>query len=101
MNIDGHEELIKPPQPPPSSPPSAGAQQDPHIYFAHGGQSDFRGEDGVSYNFFPSPGISLSIKTEDATFLLHGGRLVVHGSFITEAHLVAGVGVYPREAHQA
>ena len=36
--------------------------------------------------------------SQDATFTLHDGRLTVDGSFITEAHLVAGAGVCPPEA---
>ena len=53
---------------------------------------------GAFYNFFSAPGISLNVKTEDAAFTLHGGKLAVDGSFITEAHLVAGAGFCPPEA---
>ena len=81
---------------------------------------------GAYYNFFSAPGISVNVKTEDATFTLHNGRLTVDGSFITEApaaldlapppsavetppppphssqaHLVAGAGVCPPEAPPA
>ena len=75
-----------------------GAKQDPHLHFAHGGTADLRGRDGAYYNFFSAPGISLNVRTEDATFMLHGGKLTVDGSFITEAHLVAGAGACPAEA---
>ena len=66
----------------------ASVRQDPHIHFAHGGKADFRGRNGVLYNFFSAPWLAVNVKTEDATFLLHGGKLTVHGSFITEAHIV-------------
>lgn len=65
--------------------PSSSANQDPHLIFPQGGHADFRGRNGTCYNFFSAPGISLSIRTEDATFTLFGGKLVVDGSFITEA----------------
>ena len=32
-------------------------------------------------------GLSLNIKAEEAMYRLHGGRLVVNGTFITEAHV--------------
>ena len=66
----------------------ASVRQDPHIHFAHGGQADFRGHNGVYYNFFSSPRMSVNVKTEDASFRLHGGKLIVHGSFLTEVHIV-------------
>ena len=65
-------------------------RQDPHVHFAHGGRADFRGRNGAYYNFFSSPRLAVNVKTEDATFRLHGGKLIVHGSFLTEAHIVAG-----------
>ena len=69
--------------------PDALVRQDPHIQFAHGGQADFRGRNGAYYNFFSAPRLSVNVKTEDALFRLHGGKLIVHGSFLTEAHIVA------------
>ena len=80
------------PPPSPSLPPVAGSEKDPHLHFAHGGTADFRGRDGAYYNFFSAPGFSVNVKTEDATFRLHGGKLTVDGSFITEVHVVARVG---------
>ena len=37
------------------------------------------------------------MKTEEAVFRLRRGRLLVNGSFLTEAHLVARVGTCPEE----
>ena len=70
----------------------ASVRQDPHIHFAQGGQADFRGRNGVVYNFFSAPRLAVNVKTEDASFRLHAGKLLVHGSFLTEAHVVAIVG---------
>lgn len=36
-----------PPSPPPLKP--GGLTGDPHLHFAHGGEADFRGEDGATY----------------------------------------------------
>lgn len=71
--------------PPPPAPPEAVIDKDPHLHLPHGGKADFRGRSGAFYNFFSAPGISLNVRTEDATFTLHEGKLVVDGSFITEA----------------
>ena len=86
--------IIAPPFPPPlSSPPSspsplhcARACQDPHIMFAHGGRADFRGRHNTLYNFLSSQNVSVNVKIENATFKL--SNLTVHGSFITETHIV-------------
>ena len=69
--------------------PVSSVDRDPHLHFAHGGRADFRGEHGRTYSFLSAPGLAVNIKTEDAVFRMNGGRLVVHGSFITEAHVVA------------
>ena len=69
--------------------PASSVDRDPHLHFAHGGRADFRGEHGRTYSFLSAPGLAVNIKTEDAVFRMNGGRLVVHGSFITEAHVVA------------
>ena len=76
---------------------NAGAQcgfatKDPHLHFAHGGRADFRGRNGRFYTFFSVPGLSVNVKTEDATFKMPAQHLVVDGSFITEVHVVARVG---------
>lgn len=81
------------PPPPPSlpalSPPPGGqGNGDPHLKFAHGGTADFRGEDGVLYNFLSAPGIALNVKTEDVDFWTKNHSLLVHGSLMTEAHVV-------------
>ncbi|EOD35533.1 hypothetical protein EMIHUDRAFT_201680 [Emiliania huxleyi CCMP1516] len=72
-----------------SPPPSASVRQDPHLHFAHGGQADFRGRNGVYYAFYSGPYLAVNVKTQDASFWLHGGKLLVHGSFLTEVHVVA------------
>ena len=65
---------------------SAGAVSsgDPHLGFAHGGEADFRGRHGVYYNFFSAPGFGVNVKTEESRFFLHGNKLTVDGTFITE-----------------
>jgi len=78
----------------PPSPP-AGINKDPHLFYPHGGRADFRGKDGQLYSFFSSPDLAVNVRTEDAEFMLHGGKLTVEGSFITEMHLVARVGTCP------
>ena len=65
------------------------ANRDPHLHFAHGGRADFRGEDGRFYSFLSAPGLAVNVKTENAEFRMNNNQLVVHGSFITEAHVVA------------
>ena len=57
------------PPPSPFPPPQyAALEKDPHIHFAHGGRADFRGRDGVYYNFFSAPGLAVNLRTENATF---------------------------------
>lgn len=63
---------------------------DPHLALAHGGRADFRGRSGALYNFVSSQSAHMNVKTEDATFRL--GELTVHGSFMTEIHVVARAG---------
>ena len=43
----------------------AGGQGDPHLYSAHGGHADFRGQDKAFFNFLSHEKISANIKTED------------------------------------
>ena len=62
----------------PGAEEPASVRQDPHIHFAHGGRADFRGRNGIYYNFFSAPRLSVNVKTEDASFRLHGGKLIVH-----------------------
>ena len=45
---------------------SGGADKDPHLAFPHGGTADFRGRDGVFYNFLSAPGLAVNIKTEES-----------------------------------
>lgn len=71
----------------PEVAPAAGARQDPHLALAYGGRADFRGVNGTLYAAVSSRDAALNVKTEDAVFMLR--ELVVRGSFITEAYLVA------------
>ena len=65
----------------------AGGQGDPHLYGAHGGHADFRGEDNALFNFLSHEKISANIKTEDGVFRLHDAT--VDGSWMTEVHVAA------------
>lgn len=69
---------------------TAKVDKDPHLSLPNGGKADFRGKNNTLYNFLSSPGLSLNIRTNDATFLLNRNHhhLIVDGSFITEAHIV-------------
>ena len=74
-----------------------GAFQDPHLAFANGGRADFRGRNGMFYNFLSAPDLAVNVKIEDAKFLLANTmsaekKVTVDGSFITEVHIVARVG---------
>ena len=62
------------------------ACQDPHLFLAHGGRTDFRGKDQTIYNFISSKDLSLNVITENATFKLD--KLTVRGTFLTSAHVV-------------
>ena len=77
-----------PPAPPPPAPPTTtGIEGDPHLTFAHGGKADFRGQNGMYFNFLSTSNISVNLMTEDGVFKLHGAT--VHGSWLTQAHVVA------------
>jgi len=43
-------------------------------------RADFRGRDGAYYNFFSAPGFSVIVRTEDAAFTLHNGKLTARRS---------------------
>ena len=55
---------------------------------AHGKHADIKGRHNKIFNLISSPGFSLNIKTTNSDFYLNKKRLLVHGSFITEAHIV-------------
>lgn len=65
---------------------SVGGTGDPHLKLANGGVADFRGRNDTFFNFLSSPGFSMNIKTTESDFTLRK-KLLVHGSFMTEAHL--------------
>jgi len=75
-----------PPSPPTSPPPSAPVviTGDPHLRFAHGGEADFRGEDGATYNMLSHTNVSVNALFEASAFLIWGG-VKVRGSFVTDA----------------
>ena len=54
-----------------------------------------RRRDGQLYNFFSAPGLSVNLKTENASFKMNADQLAVDGSFLTEAHMTALVGGAP------
>eukprot|EP00965_Chrysotila_dentata_P225582 6194850-Pleurochrysis_carterae.AAC.2 len=66
--------------------PEASCNGDPHLHFAHGGTADFRGQQGQFYNFLSASNVSFNIRTETADF--HLGKVLVHGTFMTEGHFV-------------
>jgi hypothetical protein len=66
--------------------PGGALHGDPHLTFAHGGQADFRGCDGCYFNFLSTDDLSVNTRTEEAVFTLDGNE--VHGSFVTEAHVL-------------
>ena len=76
--------------------PAAQASGDPHLVLAHGGKADFRGTDKGIYNFLSAKNVSLNVMTEFADFYLHDTdhprHKLVHGSFLTQAHIVALTG---------
>ena len=75
---------MAPNPPPPDSPdPLPIISGDPHLHFAHGGQADFRGEDGATYNMLTHANISVNALFEASSFLIWGG-VKVHGSFVTD-----------------
>uniref|UniRef100_A0A7S2NBN3 Uncharacterized protein n=1 Tax=Haptolina brevifila TaxID=156173 RepID=A0A7S2NBN3_9EUKA len=72
---------------------TASASGDPHLALPHGGVADFRGEHMQLYNFLSAANLSLNVMTELADFELypadHPRHKRIHGSFITQAHVVA------------
>ena len=83
-----------PPQPPPDPPylppslPPGGPGQflkfrdqmgttwgDPHLNLANGGQADFRGVDNQIFSFLSAPNVSISVVTEDRSFVRWGGQV--------------------------
>ena len=80
------------PSPPRSPPAKAEGLQDPHLRLAHGGATDFRGKNDTLYNFISAPGFAMNVRIHLSDFWLHKRALLVHGSFMTQAHFnVRGV----------
>jgi len=79
-----------------SAPGPIGANGDPHLSLPHGGRADFRGEHKALYNFLSAKNLALNVMTEMADFELHDANHPrhkdIHGSFLTQAHIVARTG---------
>ena len=48
---------------------------DPHLNLANGGQADFRGVDKQFFSFLSAPNISVTVMTEDRSFVRWGGQV--------------------------
>ena len=59
-----------PPSPPPLKP--GGLTGDPHLHLAHGGEADFRGEDGYLYAMLHHSGLAVNVLFEACAFFLSG-----------------------------
>lgn len=77
--------------PPPPSPPPAkpgGITGDPHLHFAHGGEADFRGEDGFLYAMLHHSGLAVNALFEACAFFLTSPHnLKVRGTFVTDVFI--------------
>ena len=72
-----------PPSPPPLKP--GGLTGDPHLHFAHGGEADFRGEDGAIYAMLHHTGLAVNAMFEACAFFLSNPpNLKVRGTFVTD-----------------
>jgi len=72
-----------PPSPPPLKP--GGLTGDPHLHFAHGGEADFRGEDGAVYAMLHHAGLAVNAQFEASAFFLTAPHnLKVRGTFVTD-----------------
>ena len=60
------------------------ARRDPHLWFAHGGRADFRGEDGAVYNLLSAANTSFNVRIAYADF--HTRSTLVHGSYMASAY---------------
>lgn len=70
----------------PTSAPTM-AKKDPHLWFAHGGRADFRGEDGAVYNLLSAKDFALNVGIKYADF--HMKHALVHGSAMDAVYVVA------------
>ena len=76
-----------PPSPPPLKP--GGLTGDPHLHFAHGGEADFRGEDGGIYAMLHHSGLAVNVLFEACAFFLSDLTLKVRGTFVTDIFVKA------------
>jgi hypothetical protein len=67
---------------------NGGGAGDPHLVFAHGGSTDFRGKHNIYYCMHSSPGFQFAAKSVNTSFLLPRPQLV-HGTFFTDMAFVA------------
>lgn len=72
---------------------------DPHFHLAHGGEADFRGEDGAIYNMLTHTNVSVNAMWEMSAFLLplHWGGMKVRGSFVTDIYIALKTATSGRE----
>jgi len=70
---------------------------DPHLFFAHGGRADFKGEDGKIYNVLSARNVSFNALFEHADF--NNPHRVVHGSFMKAAYFVVRTALTGRLLH--
>ncbi len=64
-------------------------QQDPHLLLGNGGEADFRGENNTYYNLLSTKSIHVNMMTTESTFYMNNRKLLVHGSYMTELHILS------------
>jgi len=71
---------------------NVGSLGDPHLTLPHGGRADFRGRHDGIFNFLSAHDLSVNVQISNSSFVLYSAetsaKFTVHGTFITEAHLV-------------
>lgn len=63
---------------------TARARQDPHLWFAHGGRADFRGEHNAVYTLLSAKNTSMNVLIQYADMKMH--NTLVHGSYMHAAY---------------
>jgi fibro-slime domain-containing protein len=79
--VCGTKPTSTPPSPPPFPPRFIGGQRDPHLFFAHGGRADLKGEHKTWYNMLSAKNTSVNVLFEFADF--NNPHRLVHGSFMS------------------
>ena len=76
---------MPPPFSPAASPTGSSLTGDPHLHFAHGGEADFRGEDGGLYAMLHHHDLAVNDMFEACAFFLESPSfLKVRGTFVTD-----------------